>query len=141
MKLLIVFLIMSLWYRTNKEGWWWRKRRRRKCNRKKKIYEQKTQERAVAQAELNNYKNQATYTDTNFNIRVFRHFKTDLDILNSNINEYMALTGNIQTTLSKTIIAQKNNKILVDKLKVETDGLKECSINKEMTDADYNVLL
>ena len=141
MKLLIVFLIMSLWYRTNKEGWWWRKRRRRKCNRKKKIYKQKNQERAVAQAELNNYTNQATYRDTNFNIRVFRHFKTDLDILNSNINEYMALTGNIQTTLSKTIIAQKNNKILVDKLKVETDGLKECSINKEMTDADYNVLL
>jgi len=140
MKLLKVFLIMALWERNKKEGWWWRKRRR-KCNRKKKIYEQKTQERAVAQAELNNYKNQATYTDTNFNIRVFRHFKTDLDILNSNINEYMALTGNIQTTLSKTIIAQKNNKILVDKLKVETDGLKECSINKEMTDADYNVLL
>jgi len=151
MKILIIILCIALLYRNKKEGFW--NKLKKKLKKLKKQFEQFEQcakrlgdfnniarERSQWRQKLKNLKNQQKYRDPNFNMDFYDYYRNDLTVLNNNINENTNLNNDLNGLLKRSKILQINNKRIIDLLKTENTNLKECKINKELTDNDYSVL-
>lgn len=111
-----------------------------KCNKRSLEHNQVVRERAMWGKKIKNIKTFSTYYDRNFNKRVYDHHKNDMNILNNTINKNTRLNNDLNNILTRIKIIQTNNKDLVDQLKTQNTYLKECKMNKELTDNDYDVL-
>jgi len=90
---------------------------------------------------LHDIENRSAYNDPSFGNNVFfSYYKDDMNLLNRNINENETLNNELNAILKRTKIFQNKNKVLAEKLKQENTPLKECNMNKELTDNDYNIL-
>jgi len=90
---------------------------------------------------LHDIENRSAYNDPSFGNNVFfSYYKDDMNLLNRNIDENERLNNELNDILKRTKIFQNKNKVLAEKLKQENTPLKECNMNKELTDNDYNIL-
>ena len=90
---------------------------------------------------LRDIENRSAYNDPSFGNNVFfSYYKDDMNLLNRNIDENERLNNELNDILKRTKIFQNKNKVLAEKLKQENTPLKECNMNKELTDNDYNIL-
>ena len=166
MKILIIILCIALLYRNKKEGFWKKikkavskvakvivdpmiairaaqelARRQAECIKNQINFNNVARERSQWRQRVNNLRNQPKYRDPNFNQEFYDYYRNDLIALNNNINENTQLNNDLNGLLKRIKIAQINNKSLLDSLNTENKKLKECKINKELTDNDYKVLL
>jgi len=148
MKILIIILCIALLYRNKKEGFWNKlkeklkklKEQVEKCAKRLLDFNNIARERSQWRQKLKNLKNQQKYRDPNFNMDFYDYYRNDLTVLNNNINENTNLNNDLNGLLKRIKILQINNKRIIDLLKTENTNLKECKINKELTDNDYSVL-
>ena len=144
MKILIIILCIALLYRNKKEGFWNKLKKLKKqieqCAKRLGDFNNIARERSQWRQKLKNLKNRPKYRDPNFNMEFYDFYRTDLKALNYNINENTQLNNDLNGMLKRSKILQINNKRLIDLLKTENTNLKECKINKELTDNDYDVL-
>ena len=98
-------------------------------------------DRDMWERRLHDIENRSAYNDPSFGNNVFfSYYKDDMNLLNRNINENETLNNELNAILKRTKIFQNKNKVLAEKLKQENTPLKECNMNKELTDNDYNIL-
>jgi len=98
-------------------------------------------DRDMWERRLRDIENRSAYNDPSFGNNVFfSYYKDDMNLLNRNINENETLNNELNAILKRTKIFQNKNKVLAEKLKQENTPLKECNMNKELTDNDYNIL-
>lgn len=148
MKLLIIILCIAILFRNKKEGFFKKLKDRLKklkediknCSKQLFNYNNIARKRSNWRQKVNNLKNQKKYLDPNFNMEFYEYYKNDLTVLNNNINENTQLNNDLNNILQKIKILQTNNKKLIDGSKSENSKLKECKMNKELTDNDYDVL-
>jgi DNA-directed RNA polymerase specialized sigma subunit len=148
MKILIIILCIALLYRNPKEGFWndikkklkKLKEQIEKCAKRLLNFNNIARERAQWRQKVNDLKNSPKYRDPNFNQDFYDFYRNDLTALNNNINENTQLNNDLNSMLKRIKILQINNKRVIDLLKTENTNLKECKINKELTDNDYDVL-
>jgi uncharacterized protein YhaN len=148
MKILIIILCIALLYRNKKEGFWNKLKKKLKklkkqieqCAKRLGDFNNIARERSQWRQKLKNLKNQQKYRDPNFNMDFYDYYRNDLTALNNNINENTNLNNDLNGLLKRSKILQINNKRIIDLLKTENTNLKECKINKELTDNDYSVL-
>lgn len=165
MKILIIILCIALLYRNPKEGFWNKIkksvtniakvivdpmiairaaqelfRRQQECIKNQLNFNKVSRERSQWREKVNNLKNRPKYRDPNFNQDFYDFYKNDLTALNYNINENTQLNNDLNSMLKRIKILQTNNKRIIDLLKTENTNLKECKMNKELTDNDYGVL-
>lgn len=90
---------------------------------------------------LHDIENESGYKDSSFGNNVFfSYFKDDMNLLNRNINENETLNNQLNDILKRIKIFQNANNVLAEKLKEQNTTLKECNMNKELSDNDYNIL-
>lgn len=162
MKILIILLCIVILLRDKKEGWGWAKKQIKRAKRaakraaeaaarlRKQIanctkrliqHRQVARERAMWGKKIKDLRNQASYKDTNFGNKVmYVYYRDDMNVLNDTINENTRLNNDLNNMLNRIKIIQKNNKDLVDQLKTQNTYLKECKMNQELTNNDYDVL-
>ena len=80
------------------------------------------------------------YYDKNFNMDLFNFYQNELFILNNIIDENSKLNNDVNSLLTQIEILQTDNKIKIDNLISLNTNLKECQMNKELTEHDYIVL-
>jgi len=98
-------------------------------------------DRDMWERRLRDIENRSAYNDPSFGNNVFfSYYKDDMNLLNRNIDENERLNNELNDILKRTKIFQNKNKVLAEKLKQENTPLKECNMNKELTDNDYNIL-
>lgn len=117
----------------------WR-RKQQECLNKQFKFDSVTRERSNWSKQLSNLKNPPSYQDKNFNNVFSNYYRNDLIALNNYIDENTQLNNTLNGALKRIKIVQTNNKRLFDLLNAENKKLKECKINKELTDNDYEVL-
>ena len=78
--------------------------------------------------------------DTNFGIEVYNFHSNELWKLNDIINDNTSLNNDINDLLTKIEILQNDSKIKIDNLNTLNTDLKECEMNKELTENDFEVL-
>lgn len=111
------------------------------CTKRLIQHRQVARERAMWGKKIKDLRNQASYKDTNFGNKVmYVYYRDDMNDLNDTINENTRLNNDLNNMLNRIKIIQTNNKDLVDQLKTQNTHLKECKMNKELTDNDYDVL-
>ena len=115
-------------------------RRQQECIKNQINFNNVSRERSQWRQKVNDLKNRPKYRDPNFNQDFYDFYRNDLTALNNNINENTKLNNELNGMLKLIKILQINNKRLIDLLKTENTNLKECKINKELTDNDYDVL-
>lgn len=147
MKILIILLCITiLFYNHKKEGFWnkWKKKLRQKLKQIKECGNKLIQHNSVIRERdmwRNKRKNlNRTYYDKNFKKRVNNVVKSDMYLLNNYINRNTSLNNDLNNMLTRIKIIQTNNKDLVDQLKTQNTYLKECKMNQELTNNDYDVL-
>lgn len=85
--------------------------------------------------------NESDYKDSSFGNNVFlSYYKDDMNLLNRNINENETLNNQLNDILKRIKLFQNANNVLAEKLKEQNTNLKECNMNKELSDNDYNIL-
>ena len=165
MKILIIILCIAILYRNPKEGFWNKIkksvskiakvivdpmiairaaqelfRRQQECIKNQLNFNNVSRERSQWREKVNRLKNAPKYRDPNFNMDFYDSYRNDLTALNNNINENTQLNNDLNSMLKRSKILQTENKRVIDLLKTENTNLKECKINKELTDNDYDVL-
>jgi hypothetical protein len=160
MYILIILLCITILFRDKKEGFWKsvsksaikriraaRRAARRAWERARRCARILVQHRGVLRdrdrwkRRLRNIERRSAYNDPSFGNNVFfSYYKDDMNLLNRNINENEKLNNELNDILKRTKIFQNKNKVLAEKLKQENTPLKECNMNKELTDNDYNIL-
>ena len=160
MYILIILLCITILFRDKKEGFWKsaskrirkaleraRRAARRAWERARRCARILVQHRGVLrdrdrwERRLRDIENRSAYNDPSFGNNVFfSYYKDDMNLLNRNINENETLNNELNAILKRTKIFQNKNKVLAEKLKQENTPLKECNMNKELTDNDYNIL-
>lgn len=116
------------------------KRNKLECARKLIDFNGIARERSMWEQKKNDLINQPTYRDRNFNQIISKMYEDEMTILNTSINENTKLNTDLNNILKRIKIYQNNNYQMIDKLKTQNTSLKECKMNKELTDNDYDVL-
>lgn len=160
MYILIIILCITILFRDKKEGFWNKAKKaiQRKLEQARRAIQRKLEEAARCARVLVEHKsvlrdrdrwkkrlidieNASDYKDSSFGNNVFySSYKDDMNLLNSNINENETLHNQLNDILKRIKIFQNKNKVLAEKLKEQNTPLKECNMNKELTDNDYNIL-
>ena len=160
MYILIIILCITILFRDKKEGFWKKaKKATQRAFERSRRASQEALERARRCAKilvehrgvlhdrdrwkrrLLDFENGSDYKDSSFGNNVFlSYYKDDMNLLNRNINENETLNNQLNDILKRIKIFQNANNVLAEKLKEQNTTLKECNMNKELTDNDYNIL-
>lgn len=147
MKILIILLCITiLFYNHKKEGFWnkWKKKIEERLKKIRQCADKLLQHNSVMRERdmwRNKRKNlDKTYYDKKFGKTLNNVFKSDMYLLNNYIDRNTSLNNDLNNMLNRIKIIQTNNKDLVDQLKTQNTHLKECKMNQELTDNDYDIL-
>ena len=149
MYILIIILCITILFRDKKEGFWKKAKkatqqaleRARRCAKILVEHRGVLRDRDRWKRRLLDIENESDYKDSSFGNNVFlSYYKDDMNLLNRNINENETLNNQLNDILKRIKIFQNANNVLAEKLKKKNTTLKECNMNKELTDNDYNIL-
>ena len=111
---------------------------KKKCENTYTILKTLLSEKSVWEKKIKDLTNK--YYDKNFNMDLFNFYQNELFILNNIIDENSKLNNDVNSLLTQIEILQTDNKIKIDNLISLNTNLKECQMNKELTEHDYIVL-
>jgi hypothetical protein len=148
MKLLIILLCITILYRNKKEGFFNKIKEKlrklaeqiKKCARRLSDFNNIARERGQWRQRVKNLRDAPKYRDPYFNQDFYDFYRNDLRALNNNIDENTQLNNDLNGLLKRIKILQTTNKRLLDTLNTKNKNLKECKMNKELTDNDYTIL-
>lgn len=162
MYILIIILCITILFRDKKEGFWKKAKKKkasqgaldrarratkeafersRRCSKILVEHRGVLHDRDRWKRRLLDIENESDYKDSSFGNNVFlSYYKDDMNLLNRNINENETLNNQLNDILKRIKIFQNANNDLAEKLKEQNTTLKECNMNKELTDNDYNIL-
>ena len=148
MKILILLLCITILYRNKKEGFFNKLKEKLKklkeqieqCARRLSDFNNIARERGQWRQRVKDLQNAPKYRDPYFNQDFYDFYRNDLRALNNNIDENTQLNNDLNGLLKRIKIIQTTNKRLLDNLNTKNKNLKECKMNKELTDNDYSVL-